>query len=165
MVKTLYEFRAQGTITDLGPIEKGPYTSFLGITYQDNVKASEFLLVKFPRWSIIAGYYAMHDITKLFLAKQYSLKLSRPEVHAATIQALRELIKRKDIISLLEKAEDEYDQIISLHLALLQAKDEREKTQYYTSEKKEAAVNMQKASYFLEKLVKPYLKLVKELMG
>lgn len=163
MVKNLDAYRNQGTIVDLSTLEKDQYVDFLELTHQDNLKASEFLLIKFPRWSIIAGYYAMHDITKLFLAKKYNLKLSKPEVHAAAIQALREFVKRKDVINLLEKAEEEYDQIILLHLALLQAKDEREKTQYYI-DKKLLPVNMQKASYFLEKLVKPYLKLIKELM-
>ena len=39
-----------------------------------------------------------------------------------------------------------------------------EKKQYYTSAATSPEVSMQKASYFLEKLVKPYLKLVEELM-
>ena len=102
----------------------------------------------------------MHDISKLFLARKYNLKLGSPNVHAAVIQALREFVKRKDILSLLDKAEKEYDSIISLHLALLQGRDEREKSQYYTSEKVHAKISLEKASYFLENLVKPYTKLV-----
>ena len=163
MVK-LEGYRKQGTIRDLAPNERQAYISFLETTYIDNVKASEFMLIKFPRWSIIAGYYAMHDISKLFLAKKYDLKCSPPNVHAGVIQALRELVKRRDIISLLEKAEREYDQIISLHLALLQGKDEREKSQYYTSDAVKPSVALEKASYFLEKLVKPYIKLVEKLL-
>jgi len=160
----LEEFKRQGTIKDLTPHEREHYISFLDTTYDDNVRASEFLLVKFPRWSIIAGYYAMHDISKLYLAKKHNFKCSQPNVHAGVIQALRELVKRKDILTLLEKAEKEYDQIISLHLALLQGKDEREKSQYYTSDSVKPSIALEKASYFLEKLVKPYLKLVKELI-
>lgn len=158
----IQEYRKKGTIKDITPNEKQQYLEFLNNIYQDNVKASEFLLLKFPRWSIISGYYAMHDISKLFLGKNYNLKLGQPSVHSATIQALRELIKRKDILDLMQKAEKEYDQIISSHLALLQGKDQREKSQYYTLQKTETTI--QKASYFLEKIVKPYLKLVEELL-
>jgi len=165
MVKLIIDFRKQGTISDLVPQQKEYYESFLTTTYKDNVSASEFLLIKHPRWSIIAGYYAMHDISKLFLAKKYNLRFSQPEVHGAVIQALRELVKRKDILHLIEEADLEYMEIISLHIALGQGKDEREKTQYYTSETRKPEVEINKASYFLEKLVKPFLKLVENLLN
>lgn len=158
---SIEEYRQKGTIKDINPNEKQQYLNFLNDTYKDNVKASEFLLLKFPRWSIISGYYAMHDISKLFLGKNYNLKLNAPSVHVATIQALRELIKRTDILELMKQAEKEYDQIISLHLALLQGKDQREKSQYYTLQKVETTI--QQASFFLEKIVKPYLQLLEEL--
>ncbi|OGM03143.1 hypothetical protein A3K72_00420 [Candidatus Woesearchaeota archaeon RBG_13_36_6] len=164
MVKSLQGYREQGTVRDLTPQEKGYYQTFLETTYKDNLKASDFLLVKFPRWSIISGYYTMHDISKLYLAKQFNLKFSQPEVHGAVIQTLRELVKRKDILELIEEANEEYENIISLHLSLKQGKEEREKTQYYTSETIKAEVNLQKGSYFLERLVKPYIKLVEKLM-
>lgn len=164
MVKDLEKYRSQGTITDILPNERKQYFAFLEIAYKDDARASEYLLVKHPRWSIIAGYYAMHDISKLYLAKKYSLKFSQPQVHAGVVTALRFYVKRKDILDLIEKAEKAYDEIISLHLALLQGKDEREKSQYYTSPIISPEVRMQKASYFLEKLVKPYLKLIEELM-
>ncbi|MBW2989451.1 hypothetical protein KY358_03980 [Candidatus Woesearchaeota archaeon] len=163
MVKSMQEFRDLGSIKDLAPNEKQAYLPFLESAYSENIKVSEFLLIKFPRWSIISGYYAMHDISKLFLAKRYGLKLGSPNVHAAVIQSLRELVKRKDILSLLEKAEKEYS-IASLHLALLQGKDEREKSQYYTSSTVKASVSLEKASYFLENLAKPYINLINEVM-
>ena len=164
MVKDIKHYRELGSIRDIAPNEKKSYISFLETVYKDDIDASEFLLIKYPRWSIISGYYAMRDSSKLLLAKKYNLKLSQPSVHAAVIQALRELVKRKEIISLIEKAEKEYEDIISLHLALLQGREEREKSQYYTSDNAKAEASMQKASYFLEKLVKPYIKLIKELL-
>lgn len=164
MVKNIEEYKKLGTIKDLSPIEKSEYIYFLETTYKDNLKASDYLVIKFPRWSIISGYYAMHDISKLYFANRYNLKFSQPQVHSAVIQAFREFVKRKDILGLIEKAEKEYEEIISLHLALLQGKSEREKSQYYTSASVKPKVTMEKASYFLEKLVKPYLKLIKELI-
>ncbi len=164
MVKELEDYRSQGTIKDIPPNEKKQYFTFLETAYKDDAEASEYLLIKHPRWSIIAGYYAMHDISKLYLAKKYNLKFSQPQAHAGVVSALRFYVKRKDILDLIEKAEKAYDEIISLHLALLQGKDEREKSQYYTSATASPEVSMQKASYFLENLVKPYLKLVEKLM-
>ena len=165
MVKTIEDYRQAGTVRDLAPTEREPYISFLSATYQDNLAAAEFNLLKHPRWSIIAGYYAMHDASKLILAKKFGLKLTMPNIHAGVIQCLRELLKRKDILAYLEKAKEEYREIISLHLALQQGKDEREKSQYYTSESIKPEIGIQKASYFLEKLVKPYLKIVEKMMA
>ena len=59
MAKTLKDYKEQGTVRELAPNEKKLYTLFIEATYKDNLEASEFLLVKFPRWSIIAGYYAI----------------------------------------------------------------------------------------------------------
>ena len=96
MVKTINHYKELGSIKELLPNEKEDYFKYLSSTYQDNLKASEFNVSQFPRWSIIASYYAMHDIAKLFLGKIYGLKLTSPHVHAATIQSLRELVKRED---------------------------------------------------------------------
>jgi hypothetical protein len=82
---TLNDFREKGSVKDLLPNEREDYFKYLNFTYIDNLKASDFNILKFPRWSIISGYYAMHDIAKLFLGKKYNLKLSFPNVHAATI--------------------------------------------------------------------------------
>ncbi|MBI2564594.1 hypothetical protein HYV79_01230 [Candidatus Woesearchaeota archaeon] len=164
MVKLLIDYKSQGSVVELTPQEKTYYEQFLQYTYQDNIQTAEFLLLKHPRWSIIAAYYAMHDISKLYLTKKFNLKFSNPEIHAAVIQALRELVKRNDILELIESAEEEYSEIILLHLTLLQGKKERAKTQYYTNETIKPEVAMQKASYFLEKLIKPYLKLVEKLL-
>jgi hypothetical protein len=163
MVKTLEEYRKAGTVRDLAPNEKEAYFGFLSITYKDNLAASEFNMLKHPRWSIIAGYYAMHDASKLFLARKFGLKLTMPNIHAGVIQCLRELVNRKDILEYLEKAEGEYKEIISLHLAMQQGKDEREKSQYYISEIITPEISIQKASYFLENLVKPYVKIIEEM--
>ncbi|MFH1398483.1 MAG: hypothetical protein ABIG95_00025, partial [Candidatus Woesearchaeota archaeon] len=118
---------------------------------------------KFPRWSIISGYYAMHDVSKLFLAKQFNLKFSQPAVHGAVIQALRELVKRQDIICLIEEAREQFENIVLLHLSLKQGREEREKVQYYSE--KTAEVNPQKTYYFLDRLVKPYIMLIEKLIG
>ena len=51
------------------------------------------------------------------------------EVHATTIKVLKELIKSKQILDLIEKG---YKEFLSLANDLAEAKDERVKVQYYT---------------------------------
>ena len=153
MVK-INDFRQKGSIKDLLRSEKEDYFEYLQFTYKDNLNASEFNLIKFPRWSIISGYYAMHDLAKLFLGKKFELKLSSPNVHAATIQALRELVKRKDIIKYMEEAESYFE----LHRSLIKGREEREKTQYYSLNK--ANINIQRATYFFENIVLPFVKIL-----
>lgn len=160
MVKTITYYKELGSIKELLPNEKEDYFTYLSSTYKDNTKASEYNLLKFPRWSIIAGYYAMHDIAKLFLGKNYNLKLTSPYVHAATIQSLRELVKKEDLIKYLEEAEKE---INSLHRTLYKGKEEREKTEYYSLDRPE--INLKRASYFLDNIVLHFIKIIEGMIN
>ena len=133
MVKSLSDYRNQGSVVDITPQEKKYYESFLQYTYQDNIATADFVLFKHPRWTIISAYYSMHDISKLYLARKFNIKFSNPEIN-------------------------------SLHLSLLRGKKERGKTQYYTDETIDPKVAIQKASYFLEKLSKPYIQIMEKLI-
>lgn len=82
----------EGKITRINELELGRYVNFFENSYSDNLEHSKANLIKFPHWAIISGYYAMHDITKLLLAKKFRIKIEF-EVHATTIKVLRELIK------------------------------------------------------------------------
>ncbi|HIE41539.1 MAG TPA: hypothetical protein EYP80_02635 [Candidatus Aenigmarchaeota archaeon] len=77
-------------VSKIKELELGRYINFLENSYQDNLEHCKKNIGDFPRWSIISGYYAMHDITKLLLAKRFRLKIER-EIHATTIKVLREL--------------------------------------------------------------------------
>lgn len=157
----------------LSPPERDNYLAFHQTAYLDDLKHAEKNLLEFPRWSIISGYYAMHDLTKLFLAKKFAIKISSPNLHEKTIEALREkiqdaLIKEK-IILLLKEAKEVYFNVERLKEKVLpellrQGKKQRGQSQYYTEDYSEARkANAQKASYFLETFVKPYIKIVEEL--
>ena len=80
----------EGKISRIRETELDRYTNFYTESYEDNLKHSEATLETYPRWSIISGYYSMHDISKLVIAKVYRFKVER-EVHATTIKVLREL--------------------------------------------------------------------------
>lgn len=98
-IETLFK---EGKIRRISEIELERYTNFFQNSYGDNLEHSKAVLDKFPRWSIISGYYAMHDITKLLLAEKFRIKVEL-EVHATTIKVLRELVKNKGILNLMEK--------------------------------------------------------------
>lgn len=150
-IETLISERKLSRINEL---ELQRYMDFFTYSYKNNLDHCKAVLETFPRWSIISGYYAMHDITKLFLAKNFRLKVDY-EVHATTIKALSYLIKNKAILSLIKRG---YNEFISLANDLADGKKERVKVQYYTG------TNFMKQEYrkiakeFLGEIVEPYLK-------
>ena len=129
------------------------YTNFFENTYKENLEHCRFNLDKFPRWSIISGYYAMHDITKLFLAINFNIKIDF-NVHKTTLAILKEVIKDKDILRLLRAG---YKEFIEMANDLSKAKKERTKAQYYTGTKFMKEEYKEKAKEFLNKVVIPYL--------
>lgn len=151
--------------TKLPATEKENYIDFHKKAFEEDLKHAEKNLLEFPRWSIISGYYAMHDVTKLFLAQKYNLKLSSPDIHAKTIRTLGRVIKdenlKKKLLKLLKEAKDMYYSVERLKekvlpVLLKRGKQERTKSQYYTEDyTKKSLVDSRKASYFLEKIVKP----------
>jgi len=164
------EFVREGTIKQLSAAEKKDYISFHSNAYKEDIKVAEKLSLISPRWTIVAGYYAMHDITKLYLAEQHNLKLSQRGVHAAAIVALRKVLEDKKVkaiaIKLLEKAENIYEiygsRAQAIPVILSRSKREREKAQYYSATA--TAVELKKAMDFLEKIVRPYLDLFEKLI-
>lgn len=115
-------------IAKIKEFELDRYKNFLESSYKNNIRHSKANLDKFPRWSIISGYYAMHDIAKLFLAVKYNIKIEK-EVHATTIKVFKELTTDKELIKLLNMG---YKEFLSLSQDLEEAKKERIKVQYYT---------------------------------
>ena len=81
-----------GTIKKVSFIEKKDIKLFLEYTFKDNQYTSKNIINVHPRWSIISGYYAMHDISKLFLLEEYDIQFTKPSVHDAVIKALKKLM-------------------------------------------------------------------------
>lgn len=173
-VKSIFfELVKAKAIVKLTDIEREDYLRFFKSTYKDNLETAIDNLRKHPRWSIIAGYYAMHDMAKLFLAKQYSLKIV-DRVHFATIIALSNLLKENEqqiskAIALLKQAKEIFDENImgikptELVSYLRKGKIEREKAQYYHP-KIDLKEISEKALYFLDNVVKPFIKLMEKLI-
>ena len=136
------------------------YVNFFTNTYKENLEHSKSNLETFPRWSIISIYYAMHDITKLFLAKNFHIKIDY-KVHKTTIKVLKEIIKDKEILKLLKIG---YKEFISIANDLAQAKKERTRAQYYTGSEFMAQKYKEKALYFLNQIAVPYINKINSLI-
>jgi len=144
-------------ISRLVETEKPRYLDFFSNSYRENLEHCKFVIENFPRWSIISGYYAMHDMTKLFLADKFSLKIEF-NVHQTTLEVLEEVLKDKEVITLLKEA---YKEFLKLLNDLAEAKSKRTKAQYYTGAsflKKEYA---KEAQGFYEETVLNYLNKIK----
>ncbi len=158
----------------LNDVEKSNYLEFHELSYKDDLRHSEEVTLKFPRWSIISGYYAMHDITKLFLARQFSIKIVSPKIHAKTIAAVEYFIAdsaiKQKVLPLLKKAQQTFYNVERLREKLIpvllrKGKQEREQSQYYAEDYSEKrAVSPQKAVAFFEEIVKPYVRLIEGLL-
>ncbi len=150
----------------LSEIEKNSWIDFHRWAYEDDLKQANE--TKSPRWKIIQGYYAMHDLAKLFLGKEFNLKIKHPEIHAKVIEALEKNLKGADkekIINLLNKAQEKFKDIELKRLEdvvelLKEAKREKGKSQYYTDRFSISIFEerlKKEADEFIENIVKPFI--------
>jgi len=148
-------------ISKIVETELDRYITFFSVSYQENLNHSRFVIENYPRWSIISGYYAMHDITKLFLVRKFGIKVDN-KVHKTTINILRELVEDKEILELLEFG---YDEFIKMTNDLAEAKEERLKSQYYTGSEFMKEEYAKKASEFYENIVSPFVNKINRRLG
>jgi hypothetical protein len=150
----------EGKISRIRETELQRYIEFYAESYQDNLTHSKENIEKHPRWSIISGYYAMHDISKLLVAKVYGLKINR-EVHATTIKVLRELLKDNETLKLIEEG---YENFQNLANDLSDAKKERVKVQYYTGTEFMKEKYKERALNFNKDIVRLYIEKIRALL-
>jgi len=146
-------------ISKLLIIEKSRYLNFFSNSYKENLEHCKFVIERFPRWGIISGYYAMHDITKLFIADRFNIKIDF-KVHQTTIEVLNYLIKEKEIINMLNLA---YNEFIKLLNDLAEAKSKRTKVQYYTGTSFLRKKYKEESKKFLNETVIPYINKISNL--
>ena len=153
--------------------EKEIYVRWHDYAYQDDLSSAEVLVEKHPRNAIILGYYSMHNIAKKYLGEVFSIKIHQDDTHSQTIKALKEKIAkevtRKQILELMKKAQEEYEIFSKPKPGLLSAllrhgRAERVAHSYYQSEKEaEKRTQSDKAKEFINTIVKPFIKIMKEL--
>ena len=152
--------KKEGKISRIRETELERYIDFFTNSYEDNLSHAKDTLEKYPRWSIISGYYAMHDVSKLLIAKVYRIKIEM-EVHATTIKVLRELLKNEETLKLIEEGYEEFQNLAN---ELSDAKKDRVKMQYYTGTSFMREKHSKRAFEFYEHVVKPYVEKIKKLM-
>ena len=150
----------EGKVSKINELELKRYLNFFEHSSNNNLKHSLAVADTFPRWSIISGYYAMHDRTKLFLAKTFRLKIEL-EVHSTTIKVLREVLQDLETLKLMEKG---YHEFISMANDLAEAKKERVKSQYYTGSSYMEQEYQKRATIFLREIVEPFLEKINQLL-
>lgn len=159
MVKIEY-LLSKKRITKLSELESERYYNFFENSYKENLELSKFIMERFSRWSIIVGYYAMHDITKLLIAKKLRLKIEY-NVHKLTINLLKEIIKDKQLISLIKQG---YYEFLQLANDLKEAKKERTKAQYYTGTNLMREEYSKRAKNFYDEIVLSYIEKINFLL-
>lgn len=151
----------------LNEIERKIWISFHEYAYKEDLSLAESLISNYPRWSIISGYYAMHDITKLYLGKIHNIKISGQNIHKQTISALRKVLptdpNTEEILELLKNAEEKIKElgIEDISYLLQLGKSERGKVQYYSKESfSESRQYEEKARTFFNDIVKIFIKII-----
>ncbi len=153
--------------------EKDRWIKFHTNAYKEDLKMAEKMLIDSPRWAIIIAYYAMHNISKLYLGSVHNLKITGQSVHAQTLFFISKYVKleSKKIVPLLKKAKEEFDAISSSNIYLIprllsKGKDERSKTQYYDpiKSKKSSIELIQAAQYFIDNFMKPYISIMEKML-
>ncbi len=160
MVKIDYLLRS-GKIGRINELELGRYINFFEHSYKDNIEHSKAVIKTFPRWSIISGYYAMHDITKMLFAAQYRLAVNY-NVHETAILLLKILTEDRELLKLAEKG---YKEFLSLANDLAQAKKDRVKAQYYTGTGYMKEQYRKMSQDFLKTTAEPYIGQMQRLAG
>lgn len=159
--KNYQDYIKLGSIKDLVPSDKAFYLDFLETSYKEDLEHSKNVFLTSPKWSIISGYYAMHNITKYYLALKFNKKIGLPDVHEATINAAKELIKNKQIKELIDTSISEFEDILPIYYSLIGAKKERKNLQYYSDfSKRIQNITTQKAGYFLTNITEKYIQLM-----
>ncbi|OPY30695.1 MAG: hypothetical protein A4E28_00172 [Methanocella sp. PtaU1.Bin125] len=143
-------------VSRISEFEKPRYPNFYDLTFRDDLRVCELLASEHPRWSIISGYYAMHEATKLFLAKNFGYKVLDKDVHSTTINLLSIVLREshEDIVELFESGYGEYKALVG---ELYGAREERRKAQYYTGTDFTRALFFKKAQQFHDQKVVPYI--------
>ena len=73
------EYKAQGILCELNQADKDKYIAFLECTIIDKLETAEKTIKKKPWDSITLGFYAIHDMTRLYLIKKYNVQITLNE--------------------------------------------------------------------------------------
>lgn len=167
-------------IKRLEKVEKEKYVSFHLNNYKIDLESAEnFLELGNSKYAVIAGYYAVLNVTLWNLAKYYNLKISEKDtgVHTNCLVVLEEHVTDKKvkerIIMLLQEARKEFYNFTilkkypeqTLPVMLKQSADKRKRYTYYSSDRSVPKNDdmFHEAKNFIEQVVRPYISIMERL--
>lgn len=177
---TYKELLQRQLIKRIETTEKEKYVSFHEENYKlDLNSAITFLAANNTKYSVIAGYYAVLNVTLWYFAKFFNLKISEEDtgVHTNCLIVLEKYVSdaklRLKIVKLLNLAKKEFVSFTilkqkteeTLSLMLKQSADKRKRYTYYSTNRNlpNSSEQMEEAKYFLENVVKPYIFIMEKL--
>ncbi|MBI2152031.1 hypothetical protein HYU21_04855 [Candidatus Woesearchaeota archaeon] len=177
---TYQELLQRQIIKKIETTEKEKYVSFHFDNYKfDLDSATNFLAANNTKYSVIAGYYAVLNVTLWYFVKFFNLKISEEDtgVHTNCLIVLEKFIQEKklklEIVNLLNLAKKEFVSFTilkqkseeTLPLMLKQSADKRKRYTYYSTERRlpNASEQTEEAKNFLENVVKPYIFIMEKL--
>jgi len=177
---TFEELMRAQYVKRLEKVEKEKYVSFHLDNYKlDLESATAFLELQNAKYTTIAGYYVVLNVTLWYFAKFFNLKISEEDVgvHKNCQIVLEKFVKDKKlkekILHLLEEAKKEFTSFTvlktrkeeTLPLILKQSADKRKKYTYYSSERElpKDSDKISEAKNFIEHVVKPYIAIMEKL--
>lgn len=147
--------------------EKTDYKEWHKNRYNKDLFLAENIIDMDQSWSIIIGYYAMHNITKLFLATKNIYLIGGEHIHDQCIKELEkisytELKNLKDTLILLKEAKEKFDSLFlepkEWPVILKHAKFERSNANYYSNK------DSSEAKGFINEIVRPYISTFEKLI-
>lgn len=145
-------------------IERKLKAERLAFASQDDYDTTYFLLEKHPRWTVITGYYCMHNIAKYFLMKEYGIDFDENDIHKCVVLELSKALKddAKEVIKYLIEAKKEYDVILENPQypanSLFESKKDRGKINYMSDPRSAQTDFISKISKdFLENRFEPFI--------
>ncbi len=177
---TYEELLQKQIIKKIETTEKEKYVLFHFDNYQlDLNSATNFLATNNNKYSVIAGYYAVLNVTLWYFAKFFNLKISEEDtgVHTNCLIVLEKFVQEKklklEIVNLLNLTKEEFVSFTilkqkseeTLPLMLKQSADKRKRYTYYSTNHNLPNVSEQteEAKNFLENVVKPYIFIMEKL--
>ncbi|PIO05371.1 hypothetical protein COT47_05105 [Candidatus Woesearchaeota archaeon CG08_land_8_20_14_0_20_43_7] len=177
---TYKELLQKQLVKKLEKVEKEKYVLFHLDNYKIDLDSSEpFMRLGNPKYTVIAGYYAMLNATLWNFAKHFNLKMSEKDigVHTNCLIVLDEVVKDKkrkeQIIRLLEEAKVEFNSFTilkknseeTLPLMLRHCAEKRKKYIYYSTERNlpKSDDRLNEAKNFIDTVVKPYVSMMEKL--
>lgn len=120
------------------------------------------------KWSIIIGYYSMHNIVKYYLGKYHNRMIKQPRAHEDSFKELQKVLRQtpqfKIIKILIEEAKKEFHLLIfqdvdDLINAYSQGIEKRKNQNYY----QKYASKKENARKFHTDIVVPFVEIIKKL--